>query len=203
MCCIRHQTQSLSWWIPLYVGCRSDDVLYTASDPWVFLLKCRVKLAHKLSMIRRQALFFLAAFTIIYFNISSSNFSVVLLFKCLHNDFPFLGRQVLLEFSLSYDGRSLLKYFYMVFEVLTRWGKGALGASLVFNHHLGLEVNCSLLQVIEPFFFKFTPNLFLDCTLRVYRVSTIAVLMLILLQIFFLRHWWRLIEWPSCIWTLF
>lgn len=55
-----------------------------------------------------------------------------------------------------------MQNFKVIFEVLTGWSECALGAPLLQKHHIGLEVNCRLLQMNKPFLLELTPNLLFD-----------------------------------------
>jgi hypothetical protein len=126
---------------------------------------------------------------------------MILFFECFDYYFPFFGWQMLFEFTFKYDWRPFLQNFNVIFVVLAWGSQRALGAPLLDQHHFGLQVNCCLLQVNEPFLLKLTPNLFLHCVLRIDWII-INILLLVLFQVLFL--WQGL--WICCkrsSWTLF
>lgn len=108
---------------------------------------------------------------------------------------------MLFEFSFENNWGSFLQNLNMIFVVLAWRSQCTLWAPLLNKHHIRLQVNSRLLQIIEPFLFKLTPYLFLHCVLRINWVI-ITILLLVLLQVFFLWHrWW--ISSKRSSWTLF
>ena len=129
--CIRHLAQSF---FRTDLSNRCDNVLKTTRDSWI-LLERRVELAHKLSPIRRHALFllnYLQRVPIVALNIPSDYLLMILFFECFDYYLSFLGWQVLFKFSFEYYWGPFLQNFKVIFVVLA-WGSQCTLWTSLFN----------------------------------------------------------------------
>lgn len=100
---------------------------------------------------------------------------LLLLSESLDDDLPLLGRQVLLEARPEHHVRPVLDDLLGTRVVLAGRLERALGAPVV-EEHVALQVDCRLLQLVEPLLLQLLPDLLLAQVGRlVYQVSLLPV----------------------------